>query len=291
MRRLLPMLALLIGLCSEAALLVAVPQDVLADYERLVAGRDVRTLRDYSGPGARRDTVEMILLQQALWLGGERAAVRFTTLNSYARILNEVEQGRVVAGGTSAWATDLSTRNIRLSRALIEEGEYVVGLYALAGNHAVLRTRPAQWRTLTAVTNRAWINDVATLQQLGVRHIESAPTFAMIARMLKAGRGDLTLASFKPTPDLSFEVEGITLTPLVGYKVAMPGSRHFPIAPTPRGERFARALDIGLARLRGEGRIRQAYEAGGFFNSRVAEWTLLDPRRTTAPARISPRPP
>ncbi|WP_148714382.1 hypothetical protein [Chitinolyticbacter meiyuanensis] len=275
------MLAALLALGAgpaHAVLRIAVPHDVLVDYEKLVAGRSVASIRDYSGPGARRDTVELILFQQALRLGGEHEPVEFSTLNSYARILQEVENGSIVAGGTSVWAADVVDRPIRLSRPLIEEGEYVVGLYAYAGNPAALATPPAQFPQKTAITNKAWTNDVATLQRLGFNHIESAPTFPMIARMLKASRADITLVSFKPTPDLSFELEGIKLMPLAGYKVAMPGSRHFPIAATPTGQRVSRALDIGLSRLRAEGRIRQAYEAGGFFNSRVTNWKLLNPR-------------
>ncbi|WP_255991520.1 hypothetical protein [Chitinolyticbacter albus] len=279
LRSILLLLSMLLGAGpAHAVLRIAVPHDVLVDYERLVAGRSVASIRDYHGPGARRDTVELILFQQALRLGGEHEAVEFSTLNSYARILQEVESSNIVAGGTSVWAADVIDRPIRLSRALIEDGEYVVGLYAWSGNTAALAARPAEFSQKTAITNKAWANDLATLQRLGFTQIESAPTFPMIARMLKAGRADITLASFKPTPDLAFELEGIKLLPLPGYKVAMPGSRHFPIAATSTGQRVARALDIGLSRLRAEGRIRQAYEAGGFFNSRVADWKLLNPR-------------
>ncbi|XZG70493.1 hypothetical protein ACTSKR_01155 [Chitinibacteraceae bacterium HSL-7] len=283
MKRLLHHLIVLLAMLGAsvpawAVLRIAVPEDVLHDYRRLIAGRSIGAIRDYSGPGARRDTVELVLFQQALWRGGLHEPVEFTTLNSYARILHELERGNIVAGGTSAWASDVVDRPILLSRALIEHGEYVVGLYTWEGNQRALTTSPSRFPSLPAVTNKAWVNDVNTLTSLGFSHIESAPTFALIARMLKAGRADFTLASFKPSADLSFEIEGIRLVPLTGYKVAMPGSRHFPIARTPDGERVAKALNIGLTRLRAEGRIRAAYEAGGFFNHRVSQWVLLNPR-------------
>ncbi|TJZ79016.1 hypothetical protein [Chitiniphilus eburneus] len=257
--------------------MIAVPEDVLTDYQRLVGNRDVQAIVDYSGPGARRDTVEMILLQQALHLGGSTEVVRFSPLNSYARTFHEVESGRVAASGTSAWAADAVDRKVQLSSALIQEGEYVVGLYTVATNTAVLGMPIASVVRQTAVTNRAWVNDYNVLQRLGFKHIESAPTFPMIARMLKAGRAQVTLMSFKPTPDLSLTLEGIRLVPLQGVKVAMPGSRHFLFAPTPEGDQAMRAANIGLAKLRAEGRIRRAYEAGGFFNARVNDWTLLNP--------------
>lgn len=45
---------------------VLVPPDVWKDYQTLVNGRDPLTITEFSGPGRRRDVVEVILLQQAL---------------------------------------------------------------------------------------------------------------------------------------------------------------------------------------------------------------------------------
>ncbi|WP_028455711.1 hypothetical protein [Chitinilyticum litopenaei] len=263
-------------LLAQAAIDVAVPQDVLTDYRELVAGRNLDEIRDYSGPGARRDTVEMILFQQALRLGGFAEAVNFVPVDSYVRNLVEVEQGRITATGTSVWAADIKDSQARLSEPLIREGEYVVGFYTLAGSK-VQQASLDELRKLTVVTNRAWKNDIATLEGLGITRVTDAPTFTMIARMIKGGRGEFTMASFKPTPDMSFEVDGIRLAPVQGLKVAMPGSRHFLVAPGAVGDKVNTALAKGLAQLRREGRIRRAYTDGGFFNRKVDGWKLVNP--------------
>ncbi len=262
---------------STAAIQVAVPQDVLTDYQRLLAGRNIDEIRDYSGPGSRRDTVEVILFQQALRLGGVSDAVEFVTVDSYARSLIEVEQGRLAATATSVWAADVKASAARVSEPLIREGEYVVGFYTLAGNAAVENATLAELRQMRAITNKAWKNDVATMESLGIRHIENAPTFALIARMLQSGRADFTMVSFKPSADMGFEVEGVRLVPVQGIKVAMPGSRHFLVAPGAEGDRVLHALAKGLNQMRREGRIRRAYSDGGFFNRKVDGWLLLNP--------------
>ncbi|MBE9610111.1 hypothetical protein [Chitinilyticum piscinae] len=269
---------LALAMNSLAAIEVAVPNDVLRDYLRLVpAGRDIDAIRDYSGEGARRDTVELILFQQALRLGGVSDEIRFVPVDSYQRNLVEVEQARLLATATSVWASDVKTSPARLSEPLIREGEYVVGFYTLAGNSKVENATIDELRQLTAITNKAWKTDVATLESLGISRIISATTFPLIARMLNGGRADFTMISFKPTPDMAFEVEGIRLVPVQGIKVAMPGSRHFLVAPGAEGDRVLLALNKGLNQLRREGRIRRAYSDGGFFNRRVENWRLLNP--------------
>ena len=57
-----------VAACRSAAVLV--PNDVAADYEAFLDGRDPQTITDFSGPFARRDVVEVVVTQQALARGG-----------------------------------------------------------------------------------------------------------------------------------------------------------------------------------------------------------------------------
>jgi hypothetical protein len=263
---------------AQAEVSVAVPQDVLNDYTRLLAGRAPEDVREYGGAGARRDTVEVILFQQALRLGGYTEAVRFVPVDSYQRNLVEVESGRLIATATTVWAADVKDSAAQRSAPMIQNGEYVVGFYTGIDNRAVQKADFKTLKKLRVVTNRAWKNDVAVLESLGIAHIDSAPTFSMIARMVVAGRGDFMMASFKSTPNMIYEVEGLQLMPVQGLKVALPGSRHFLIAPTAQGNELLQALNKGIAMLRKEGRIRRAYTDAGFFNSKVDNWQLVNPK-------------
>jgi hypothetical protein len=270
------MLALQLGSCY-ADIIVAVPKDVLSDYQKLVGTRNFNDIRDYSGEGSRRDTVELILFQQALHLGGLNEAVRFSAIDNYARSIIEVEAGHATALGTTVWAADIGKEKASLSAATIREGEYQVGFYTPAHNQKAQQASFKQLQKLTVISNTAWKNDIQVLEQLGIAKIESAPTFIQIVKMLNAGRGDFMMASFKGKSDLSVEIDGIRLVPIQGMKIAMPGSRHFLIANTEQGQQVLIALNKGLAQLRKEGRIRRAYTDAGFFNKQVERWTLLNP--------------
>lgn len=262
---------------SLADLIVAVPKDVLSDYQKLVGTRNLDKIRNYSGEGARRDTVEIILFQQALHLGGLNDAVRFSAIDNYARSFIEVEAAHATALGTTVWAADISKEKASLSAPTIREGEYLVGFYTPEHNQKVRQASFKQLQKLTVISNTAWKNDIQILEQLGISKIESAPTYLQIVKMLNAGRGDFMMASFKGKSDLSVDVEGIRLVPIQGMKIAMPGSRHFLVANTPQGQQVLAALNKGLAQLRKEGRIRRAYTDAGFFNPKVERWTLLNP--------------
>ncbi|QLG89319.1 hypothetical protein HQ393_14290 [Chitinibacter bivalviorum] len=275
-RFLMAILGVLLSLGAHAEVLVAVPQDVLNDYQRLVAERKVEDIRDYRGAGSRRDTVEVILFQQALRLGGYQQRIQFVPVDSYQRNLVEVENGRVLATATTVWAADVKDSAAKKSNAMIQDGEYVVGFYVAASNRALQSADLKRLQTLSAVSNQNWKNDLAVLDSLDIRRIQTAPTFPMIAKMVAAGHGDFTLASFKSAPDMRYEIDGVRLLPVRGLKVAMPGSRHFLVAPSPEGERLRAALDKGIMQLRQEGRIRRAYTDAGFFNSKVESWRLLN---------------
>ncbi len=68
----------------------AVPADVMADYSRFLNRRDPLSISDFSGPHSRRDVVEVVLLHQALALGGWGRALEFVDMPSGERLLREI---------------------------------------------------------------------------------------------------------------------------------------------------------------------------------------------------------
>ena len=64
------MLLVAVPCLAGQTLTAAVDEDIIADYQLFVGERDPLDIIHFSGPGARRDVVEIVLLQQAL--GGPR---------------------------------------------------------------------------------------------------------------------------------------------------------------------------------------------------------------------------
>jgi len=269
----------LLGAHATEAVLIAVNDDIPQDYQTFLNGRDPMDVQQYSGVGARRDIIELTLLMQALRLGGFNKPVELRVEPSYLRILRGVADGRFVSSGALMWKSDIDELRPALvaSRALLREGEFIVGVYTTQKNHAAFnRFEPNTLRELKVATNAQWKSDVRTIKDLGFHRITYAPNWINIVRMIAAGRAEITLAPFQASEDMMIAVGNIKLYPLEGIRVSISGSRHWPISHKhPDGDAFYEALERGLAKLEATGTIQRAYRECGFFHPEVKNWKLL----------------
>lgn len=253
-----------------------IPDDVLLDYQRYLAGRDPLSVADYGGPHARRDVVEVLLLQQALARQDGALRLSLSPMPTSQRLQAELRSGHAACSATSYWRDDFPQPDgLLFSDPLLGDGEFEAGFYTIPDNTRALaaRTLPAL-QALRVLSNRSWRVDWQTLEQLGFSNLQHVASWNLMPRMVQQGRADLLLAPFQPTADLSMTVEGVRLVPVPRLKIRMRGTRHVLISAThEQGPRLQAQLNAGLAKLRQQGLIRRAYEQCGFFNARVAGWT------------------
>jgi hypothetical protein len=267
---------------AAAESIIAVNEDILPDYYRFLEGRQPDAINYYGGPGARRDVIELVLLQQALHLGGFAQPVRLQAEQSYLRSLRDIADGRFITSAGLAWQSDIANQPdaFYMTHALVKDGEFLVGVYTTPGNRKALAAgQQSDISRLTAITSSQWKTDIKTLAELGIHHPLFSPNWVNMVRMLAAGRADILLAPFQQTPDMSITVNGITLVPIPGVKVALAGSRHWPVSRKhPDGLAFYQALEKGLTKLEERGLVRQAYSDCGFFHPAIADWRQLNPK-------------
>lgn len=122
-----------------SSLRVAVPEDVWLDYLALVDGREPLSIVDYRSAHARRDTVELLLLQQALAEGGWQGELDWQVINSYERILLELSVAGVDVGATSMWVSDLLASGLSWSLPFAASEEALAALAAFNQGLAILR--------------------------------------------------------------------------------------------------------------------------------------------------------
>lgn len=266
---------------AEQTIVAAVDEDIIADYQLFVGERDPLLIDYFGGPGARRDVIEIVLLQQALALGGFQEKVTLRPENSYLRILKLVADGHVALSGALMWREDIKpyTSHLFKTKALVNEGEFIAGLYTRADNQRALQANTREKIShLSAASNNHWNADVKTLTDVGIRKIHFSTYWVQIVRMVVANRADVTLAPFQVNPDMKVMVDGLELVPIPGIKVALPGSRHWPISKNhPKGKAIFDALVRGIEELEKKNIIQRAYEECGFFHPQVKDWVLLNP--------------
>ncbi|PUA26771.1 MAG: hypothetical protein B0W54_23865 [Cellvibrio sp. 79] len=274
---------LLITLLCHAGntITAAVDEDIIADYQLFIGDRDPIDIEHFGGPGARRDVIEIVLLQQALHLGGFSGKVVLRPENSYLRILKLLTDGQIAISGALMWRDDIKPYSEFLfkTRALVNEGEFIAGLYTRQDNNRALNaTTREKVSQLSAASNDHWKPDIEALKSVGISRIYYSTYWVQIVRMVVAGRADVTLAPFQSNPGMKVQVDNLELVPIPGVKVALPGSRHWPVSKKhPQSREIFSALEKGIAILEQKNIIQRAYEECGFFHEGVKNWKLLNP--------------
>jgi len=258
---------------------VTVPSDVYSDYLEVVKYRNPIEITNYTHPYNRRDVVELILLQQALALGGlQDYELEFIVVDSYLRSLRLLESGKALMTGTSLWSQDI-TNNDSLSKsaAIIKVNEFEAGLYTNEKQYAELTSKPFVIQDLTVVSSKQWTVDWQSLKKIDFKYVLETNSWDSMVKMVDANRANILLAPFQATPDMSFEVGDVTFKPLPNLKIGLLDSRHFAISKKhPHFNAVFIALEKGLKVLEEEGVLIKAYTQSGFMNVNVRDWSFVN---------------
>ncbi len=256
-------------------------QEVEAQRVATFGGDACPAIDSFSFVRPNRIDAELLILCNALREGGATVRLELVPQPNYTRSLAEAIAGRLDLPSQTVWSTEFDAQADTLLRSspVIEAGEWEVGLYTTANRADILGVRTIeQLRGLTAVAPRSWTEDWRALSAIGLKELIDVQNNDGIFPMIQAGRADFTLYAFSTEPDLgslpSFSPSRIL--PIRGFKVALPAARHFAVARTaPGAQELVRQLDTGLARLRGRGAIKRAFERSGVFEPRVHDWQLV----------------
>lgn len=248
---------------------IFIRDDVFYDYEQFVQGRDILSINNFSGKTIRRDVVDMIIAQQALKIGGFEHTFEYVPGKLNFRNTKLLEEGKLLISFDSYWLLDANkmVNDVHISLPLINNGEYIAGIYTTPNNKAVLALKSLEdLSQFTAVSTPRWATDWQTLQALPLKELIHEDEWLSQARMVNLGWIDFMLMAFHSTEDQSFTMEKIHLVPVKNVGIELKDSRHYVISKKhPLGSEAIKAINIGLKALRKEKRISRAYQESGFF--------------------------
>ncbi|WP_370979539.1 hypothetical protein [Agaribacterium sp. ZY112] len=222
-----------------------------------------------------RGFYESLIACRALKAAGIDTRFKFIAPPSHARAIRMVEEGKVDLLSESAWLSDSNPELVYISDAVVREGRFVKGLYALKGHPILASETPEQdYKNYRAITVEFWHHDKQALKSITDNIVYTAQ-HNRAHEMLLAGRADYTLYKFAEQENLETNVEGVPVLPVQGIKVALPGSRHFLVnAQKPYADNLTKALNKGLMILREEQDIEDFL---GVSPTAVEDWILLNP--------------
>jgi hypothetical protein len=264
---------ILLMLCSPFSqaeqIEIYIRDDVYEDYLKFVDGRDVLSIKEFHSPYLRRDVADMVVLQQALALGGFNKTFKYIPGKVNFRNTKMLENGELLLSFDSYWLVDakLLAEKIYISDPVIEKGQYLAGIFASPDNKKVFSVSSlAHLSELTAVSTPKWQTDWHTLSKLPLKQLVREDEWLSQARMVHMQWVDFMLMPLFNTPDGSYQLEKIQLRMVPKVAILLNDSRHFVISRQhPEGDAAFRALNEGLKKLRATGQIRRIYHSAGFL--------------------------
>lgn len=248
---------------------VYIRDDVYDDYLKFLNGRSVLSIVDFRGSTMRRDVADVVLLQQALALGGFNKSFYYQPGKFNFRNTKMLESGDSLLSFDTYWLSDAQAMSgkVFISEPVVLKGEYLAGIYSSPDNSAVFQIKSlADLRNFTAVSTPKWRTDWQTMSALPLKELIHEDEWLSQARMVHMRWVDFMLMPFFHDSKGIYQLEQIRLKVVPGVAILLNDSRHFVISKAhPDGHFANEALNKGLKILRENGRIRQLYQDAGFM--------------------------
>ncbi|MFW5501317.1 MULTISPECIES: hypothetical protein [unclassified Maridesulfovibrio] len=250
----------------------------LSLYEAFISekGGDPLRITNFVSPNSNRVVVDMVLIQQALALGGLKNPLEFYAMPNPARAEAEVKVGRAVILGFETWSINFDD-SMYMSDEIIGPGEFVKVVVGRADNERLMHVRTLNGlRKFSAITGHRWPIDQKTLMNMGISKIMPVARYNLQIAMLQKQRADFGLMEY---PNAKNDLpEDLAVVP--GIVVGLDGSRHFMVSKSHRdGYWVFKALNKGLAQLKEQGVFRKAYIECGFISPKLDSWKKLNPEQ------------
>jgi hypothetical protein len=275
---------------------VYIRDDVYEDYLKFLNGRPVLSISDFRGSTMRRDVADVVLLQQALALGGFSKSFYYLPGKFNFRNTKMLESGDSLLSFDTYWLNDAQSMSdkVFISEAVVLKGEYLAGIYSSPDNSAVFQIKSlADLQSFTAVSTPKWRTDWQTLNALPLKELIQEDEWLSQARMVHMRWVDFMLMPFFHDNKGIYQLEKIRLKVVPGVAILLNDSRHFVISKAHPDGRFAsEALNKGLKILRENGRIKQLYQQAGFMlpAGSVKILNPAEPASNAAPAATNSPP-
>lgn len=246
------------------------------NYQKTTDQRSCDKIVNYAVPGTSRELSEMLLVCQALRIGGIEPIFELKEYPVYMRMLLEVTHGNNLIMLHSTWLSDVDQSKVFVSDPLIRKGEFELGIFTRPDHKELLKVKTlAELSPFIAISNIHWNADWAALKKMQIKTLNSRK-YGLMFKMVNTGRADFMLNSFSSLPDMSVTAEGIKLIPVPGIKIGLSDSRHILVNKRlPNAKKVFDALQKGLKVLRKNGSILRAYQESGFINPRVKDCLVI----------------
>lgn len=254
-------------------------EDVYQFYLKFLNGRDVQKINEFKGEYIRRDVVDMILVQQALKIGGKELTFDFFPGKADYRNAQMMKQGKSLLSFDTYWLSDATELepDVYISSAIIRKGEYFAGIFANPNNTKVFQlSKLEHFKNLTSVSTPRWRADWQTLLNLPLKRLHREDEWVSQARMVREMFVDFFMMPLNMSHKGQYIIRNVILKQVPNVALLLDDSRHFVISKKhPDGFEAYHAIQRGVAKMRSRGQIVKAYTDAGFFRD-LSEYNVIN---------------
>ena len=216
----------------EKIIPIAVHQKLADKYYDLLARKNktAEEISHFNIEKITRGLVSLIIIEQALALGGMPVEFDFIITPNIRRSIALVESGSAVMSPQTMTAHPF-TKHLLKSSVILEQNSFIKGIYGLASNEELMKVNSlAQLTNFSAVTNAAWRDDINVLKAMNISRITLKTDTATMFKVIKYRGIDFTLLELSSNLAQPQSEEGIELVRVPDVAIALGGSRHFMIS-------------------------------------------------------------
>jgi hypothetical protein len=245
-------------------------------YLSFLANRNPLQVSDFSGPHARLEAIEPIILQQALNYAKYKEPFHFGLEDEALIRYALTEHTMDVYANTVPGYEYLADKKFISSNPVVAHGEFYLGLYTSQKNKSLQAKTVDEIRRLRAVTVKSWLGDIKSIKAIGCKVVLVNSWDEMI-KAISAGDADFMISPFPSGSSLSITVndKNLQFVPIPNFKTVFVGDRKFVAANTVHSLKFMTALNAGIKEMQNKGLIRKYLEQSGVSNPKVAPWKVL----------------
>jgi hypothetical protein len=239
-------------------------------------GKSVFDVTSLKSQHTNRNVADMVIIMQALKLGGLSPNLKLVLAPNYARELAMVRSGNVLIMHQDAWDVDFDDA-VYKSDALIPKGKFFKGFYIKESSLGKIRIeRLEDFQRLSSVSSPRWTVDWDTLSQLNLKALYQTQDKVEMFKLVLLRNVDFTAQEFSQSDDMSYDTEHGRLFPVPGVKLALNASRHLMVSRAhPQGDYVFQAIQKGLRIMHTNGSIERYLSDIRFYRTETKNWKIL----------------
>lgn len=257
---------------------VGIAIEVNEIFQRWTENNACEAVIDFPKQSIPRGAIELLIFCQALNAANFNYKMNLIESGNYTRNLLLLVNQDLHTIAETIWYEQAKLLNVDVSSPIFNSGQFQKALFT-SETHK-LRSSSAEYfvknkNRYVGITPSKWIYDWQAINSI-TPLIVDAPNQISIHKMVQAGRADFCFGEF--SNNMQFKFGDITLFNIPGVKVVFRDSRHFIInKQAPNADKIYNALQLGLAKMKQSGQIKNLLHKTGFINDLANDWSVLNP--------------